>query len=134
MRPVKLAIRDALAADGAVSELVPSSQIFAVERATVPTLPSIELIGISSERVDTGPMVRHTLAVEVTISNATEDAADVGLAAIVRAVRVRLSESETSVNPIALPTREGLAVVLGDTRWSVSASGASVSVSVEVSE
>ena len=89
MRGAKLAIAAALAADEAVSALVPAAQVFAVERATVTT-----------ERQDTGPMVRHELSVEVTVSNPTEDAADAALDAIVRAVRARLSASEDSTRPI----------------------------------
>ena len=141
MRAVKQAIAAALSADDAVAALVPAAQVFAVERATVPTLPAVEVIGVSTERVDKGPMVRHELAVECTVAHSGEDGADAALDGIVRAVRVRLSESETTVDPIALPTRARLTVELGATRWSVSANGqagvirgASVSVSVEVSE
>ena len=76
MRLTKLAIAAAFAADGAVSNLVPRSQVFSVERATVPVLPSIEVIGLSSERVDSGPMIRHELSCEITVSHATEDGAD----------------------------------------------------------
>ena len=65
MRPVKLAIALALKSDPAVSVLVPPAQVYAVERSTVPQLPSIEVIGLSSERVDTGPMVRHELSCRV---------------------------------------------------------------------
>ena len=97
----------------------------AFERATVPTLPAVELIAISSERVDTGPMVRHELSVECTVTHATEDGADLALDAIVRAVRARLSAAETTVDPIDIPTRAGLTVELKGTRWSVNASGAS---------
>ena len=108
MRSTKLALAAALADDPAVLALVPAAQVFSVERATVPTLPAVELIAISSERVDTGPMVRHELSVECTVTHATEDGADLALDAIVRAVRARLSAAETTVEaPIALPTREG---------------------------
>ena len=69
MRPTKLAIADALGTDPAVAELVPDAQVFAVERATVPALPSIEVIGITSERVGDGPMVKHELSIEVTVSH-----------------------------------------------------------------
>ena len=141
MRATRKAIAAALAADAAVSALVPATSVYAVERATLPTLPAIELIGVSTERVDTGPMVKHELSIECTVSHATEDGADAALDAIVRAVRVRLSAAETSVDPIDLPTREGLTIELRATQWSVSASGASgvvrgatVSLSVVVSE
>ena len=60
MRPVKVAIAAALAADDAVSALVPAAQIYATERATLPTLPAVEVIAVSSERVGDGPMVRST--------------------------------------------------------------------------
>ena len=99
MRSTKLAIADALRTDPAVAELVPDAQVFAVERATIPTLPSVEVIGISSERVGDGPMVRHELAVEVTVSHATEDGADAALDSIVRAVRARLSGAESQHAP-----------------------------------
>ena len=105
MRSTKLAIADALRTDPAVAELVPDAQVFAVERATIPTLPSVEVIGISSERVGDGPMVRHELAVEVTVSHATEDGADAALDSIVRAVRARLSGAEYSTRPDCLSGR-----------------------------
>ena len=123
MREAKVAIAEAFRTDAAVSELVPG-QVFAVERATLPTLPSIEVIGLSSEG-DTWPMVRHELSVEITVSHQTEDGADELLDSIVRAVRARLSAAETTDNPIDLPTRAGLTVELKGTRWSTSASGAS---------
>ena len=50
MRATKEAIAEALADDAAVLSLVPPSQVFAVERATLPTLPAIEVIGVCSER------------------------------------------------------------------------------------
>ena len=140
MRDAKAAIARALADDAAVSSLVPASQVFAVERATLPTLPSIEVIGLSSE-VDTWPMVRHELSVECTVTHATEDGADLALDAIVAAVRARLFDAERGERPIDLPTRAGLTVELRATRWSVSASGsvgvvrgASVAASVLVSQ
>ena len=50
---VKTAIAAALRTDdGGVCKLVPREQIYAVERATIPVLPSIEMVGVSSERVD----------------------------------------------------------------------------------
>ena len=141
VRATKVAIAEALRIDPAVSELVPAAQIFAVERATLPILPSIELVGMSSERVDTGPMVKHELSVQCTVSHPTEDAGDELLDSIVAAVRRRLLDAEHSTGPIALVTGEGLLVVVHGTLWSISAAdassvirGASVSVSVEVSE
>ena len=94
MRPVKVAIATALAADDAVSALVPAAQIYATERATLPTLPAVEVIAVSSERVDDGPLVRHALSVEVTVSHATEDGADALLDDAVRAVRQRIDAAE----------------------------------------
>ena len=141
MRATKQAIAEALRTDRALSVLVPDAQVFAVERATIPTLPSVEVIGISSERVDSGPMVRHELSIECTCSHATEDAADLALDAIVRAVRARLSGAEDSTRPIAFAGGAGVIVELQGSRWSVSASdaatvigGASVSVGCVVSE
>ena len=141
MRPVKVAIAEALRIDPAVSELVAPTQIYAVERSTIPLLPSVEIIGVTSERVGDGPMVRHALSCEITVASATEDAADAALDAIVRAVRARLSAAENSNDPISLADGEGVLVVLEATRWSVSAAdkasvirGASVSVTAEASE
>lgn len=141
MRAVKLALAQAFRDDAAVAALVPGAQIFATERATIPALPAIELIGVSSERVGDGPMAKHELSIELTCSHSTEDGADEALSGIVRAVRRRLGDAEAGVDPIGLPTREGVLVVLGGVRWSVSASGgsgvirgASVSLAVEVSE
>ena len=141
MRPVKTAIAEALRTDAAVSELVPDAQIFAVERATVPTLPSIELIGVTSERVGDGPMVRHELSCEITAAHSTEDGADELLSDIVQAVRQRLDAAERQEPEIALASGEGCLVVLAGTRWSISAAntsgivrGASISLSGLVSE
>ena len=141
VRPVKVAIAEALRADPALSNLVPATQIFSVERATLPQLPAVEVIGISSERVDTGPLVRHELSVECTASHSTEDGADTLLDGIVRAVRRRLGAAERSEAPIALTGGEGARLVLGATRWSQSAAatssivrGAAISLSVEVAE
>ena len=140
MRAVKLAIAAALAADTSVSALVPGSQIFSVERATVPTLPAVELIGVTSERVN-GGMTRDEVSVECTVSHPTEDGADLALDAIVRAIRVRLMDAEHSTRPIALASGEGVLVVVQSVRWSVSAAdgastirGASIALSVEASE
>ena len=141
MRAIKVAIAAALAADTAVAELVPAAQVFAVERATVPTLPSIEVIGVSSELVDTGPLVRHQLSIEVTVRSAAEDTADESLDAVVRAVRQRLSAAAREIPRISLSGGAGVLVELGGTRWSVSASdvttiirGAAISLTVSASE
>ena len=141
MRATKQAIAAALRDDAAVAALVPGGQVFAVERATVPTLPAVEVIGVSSERVDGGPMIRHTLAIEATVSAATEDGSDAALDGIVRALRRRLSDAERSELPIRLESGEGVLIELGGTRWSVSASGstgvirgASVALAAEVGE
>ena len=122
MRPVKVAIAAALRSDPAVSELVPDAQIFATEQATLPTLPAIEMVGVSSERVDNGPLVRHELSVEITAAHTTEDGADELLDAIVRAVRQRLDAAERQLPPL---DDEGALCELHGTRWSVSASSAS---------
>ena len=141
MRATKQAVAEALRSDDNVTKLVPREQIYAVERATIPTLPSIEVIGLSSERVDDGPLCRHALSVEVTVSHATEDGADELLDAVVRAVRQRIGAAERQLRPIALETGEGCLCVLAGTRWSISAAntagvvrGAAIAVSVEVSE
>ena len=48
MRPAtKTAIAEALRTDEAVSALVPDAQIFATERAVLPSLPSVEVIALS---------------------------------------------------------------------------------------
>ena len=141
MRATKTAIAAALAADDAVSALVPVTSIYAVERATLPTLPAVEVIALSSERVDDGPLVRHALSVEITASHQTEDGCDELLDAVVRAIRQRIDAAERQVPPIALAGGEGCLCMLGGTRWSVSASaassvirGAAIAVSVAVSE
>ena len=112
VRSTKIAIRDALASDDGVAALVPGSQIFSVERATIPALPSIEIIAITSERVDTGPMVKHELSVECTVSHSDENGADSALDAIVAAVRGRLLDAEHLTRPIALVSGEGVLVVV----------------------
>ena len=99
MRPVKLALAEALRTDAAVSTLVPDAQIFATERAVLPVLPSIEVIAVSSERVGGGPMVRHELSIECTVSHQTEDGCDELLDAAVRAVRQRLDAAERQIRP-----------------------------------
>lgn len=141
MRRVKVALAEALRTDAAVSTLVPPAQIFATERATIPTLPSVEVVGLSSERVGDGPMVRHELSIEVTVSHPSEDACDEELDAVVRAVRQRIGAAEHENAPIALASGENALCVLHGTRWSVSVSaassvmrGAAISLSVEVSE
>ena len=141
MRATKVAIAEALRTDAAVSELVPDAQIYAVERATLPVLPAIEMIGVSSERVGDGPMVRHELSCEITVASATEDGADSMLDSIVRAVRQRLDAAERDLPEIALASGEGTLCVLSATRWSVSANGqrgvirgAAISLSAVVSE
>ena len=141
MRPVKLALAAALRSDNNVTTLVPPAQIFPVERATLPTLPAVEVIAVSSERVGDGPLVRHELSVECTVSHPYEDAADELLDAVVRAVRQRLDAAEHENAPIALAGGEVCLCVLHGTRWSVSASaassvirGAAIALSVEVSE
>ena len=141
VRAVRVAIAEALRSDNNVTKLVPDAQIYATERATIPTLPSIELIGVTSERVDTGPMVRHELSVECTVSHQAEDGADELLDSIVRAVRQRLDAAERSDAPITQEAGEACLCVLGGTRWSTSAAntsgvirGASVSIAAVVSE
>ena len=141
MRAAKTAITAALAADDAVGSLVPDAQVYAVERATVPQLPSIEVIGVSSERVGDGPVIRHTVSIECTVSHQTEDGADLALDAIVTAVRGRLSDAEHSERPIRRADGGNVPIVLGGTRWSVSAAntsgivrGASITVTAEGGE
>ena len=142
MRAAKLAIAAALRTDAAVAELVPAGQIFATERATLPTLPAVEIIALSSERVDSGPLIRHELSVEVTVTHPTEDVADELLNRIVVAIRRRLLDAETSERPIVLETREVVLVELKGSRWSLSANGgaagvirgASIAVNVGIAE
>ena len=124
MRATKLAIQTALSDDRAVLALVPAASIFAAERATVPQLPSIECIGVSSESIDSG-MVKDTVAIEVTVSSASEDGADEALDAVVQAVRLRLGDAEQGVKPIRLVTGQNVLCELGGTKWSMSASGSS---------
>ena len=136
-----MALSRALRNTAAVTRLVPDGQIFATERAVLPTLPAVEIIGVSSERVDGGPMVRHAMSIEVTVRHPAEDGADELLDDVVRAVRQRLGAAERSEAPIALAGGEAVLVTLGGTRWSVSAAeasavirGAAISLSVEVAE
>ena len=72
MRETKIAIQTALQTDAALAELVPAVQVFAVERATIPALPSIEIIGATSER-QANALIRHEMAVEITVAHPTED-------------------------------------------------------------
>lgn len=134
-----LAIAAALRSDTTVAELVPGSQVYAVERATVPVLPSIEIIAIRSEAADY--LVKHELAIEITVSDPTEDGADERLDAIVTGVRARLLTAQDTTDRIALPGGERLSIEVGGTRWSISAAdasaiirGASIAAVVQVSE
>ena len=138
MRAAKRAIAAALAAalDG-----VPASQIYAVERVTLPTLPSIEVIGLTSDLQETGPLIKHLLSIEVTVSNATEDGADEQLDGLVKAVRGRLLAASMQDEVIHMPGGAIALVTLGDTRWSTSAAGAAgvirasaIGVTVEADE
>ena len=124
MRQCKVAVAVALAEDEATALLVPGEQIFAVERATVPLLPSIEIIGVESSPQEDGPLVRHVLSVEIAVSHADEDGADAALDGIVRAVRERLAAAAQQDRPIVREDGEVVPVGLLATRWSVSASGA----------
>ena len=120
VRAVKLALAQAFRDDAVVAALVPGAQIFAVERATLPALPAVEVIGISSERVGNGPMIRHESERSRRRSRIRpKTASDEQLDAIVRAVRRRLGDAATSERPIALESREGVLVALGGlSRWS----------------
>ena len=121
MRQARLAIARALADDAAVSELVSEASIYAVERATLPVTPCIEVIGIRSEASDY--LAKHEASIEVTVTHATPVGADELLAAIVSAVRGRLLHAQSTTGPIALPSGARLSVEVGDTRWSVSVAG-----------
>ena len=125
MRATRQAIAEAIRTDPAVAELVPGSQVFAVERATLPSLPAVECIAVSTERVDTGPMVLHQIAIEITVASPSEDDADALLDQLVAAVRRRVSDAEQGENPIRLVTGQTAVCALGGTRWSTSASGSS---------
>ena len=123
MRASKRAIAAAFAAEHAITTLVPATQIHATEKATLPSLPSVELIGVTSERQETGPLLRHSLSIEITVSHVTEDGADELLTSIVQAVRRRLLDAETSERPIVLEDGSVALIELGGVRWSVSAGG-----------
>ena len=120
MRAAKAAIAKALADDDAVSELVPTEQVYAVERATIPQLPSIEVLAVTSERSDR-PLIRHVLSCEITVGDPTEDGADELLDRIVTAIRARLSDAESGSDPIVLPSGAVALVELQGVRWSTSA-------------
>ena len=122
-----------------MSNLIPAAQVFPVERATISTLPAIEVIAISSSRVDGGPPVKHELSIEVTVSHQTEDGADELLDSIVAAIRAASAQLRTASNPISLAGGGNVLVELGATRWSISAADASTtirgaSIAVEASE
>ena len=141
MRATKLAIRDALRTDDAISNLVPPGQIHATERATIPALTAVELVGVSSELVGDGPMAKHSMSCEVTVSATSEDGADETLDTIVQAVRARLNAAAYGGRPVGRADGGNVLVSLGGTRWSISASvkagvvrGASVALSVEGSD
>ena len=83
------------------------------------------MIGVTSERQETGPLLRHQLSIEVTVTHASESGADTILDRIVGAIRRRLIDAETSERPIPLEDHTVALVELGGTRWSVSAGGPS---------
>ena len=120
VRAAKAAIADALRADDAITALVPTEQIFTTERATLPVLPAIELLVVSSERTDR-PLIQHVLSCEITVSSPTEDGADEALDRIVTAIRARLSSAESESDPIVLEDGSVALVELRGVRWSVSA-------------
>ena len=121
MRATKQALAAALRADPDLAELVTPEAIHAVERATLPTTPAVEIIGVRSEATEY--LAKHELAVEITVSHATEDGADAQLDAIVAALRRRLLTAQSSVAPIERTDGSLLNVELGGTRWSVSGTG-----------
>ena len=123
MRASKVAVATALVE--VVSDLVPASQVYSVERATLPTLPAIEVIGVTSERQESGPLLRHEMSIEVTVSHVSEDGADELLDSIVRIIRTRLCAAETGVEPIVMRDGAVATCEMGTTRWSVSAGGPS---------
>ena len=90
----------------------------------------------------TGPLLRHyAIRSSVTVSHQTEDGADLALDAIVTAVRGRLSDAELSERPIRRADGGNVLIVLGGTRWSISAAntsgivrGASITVTAEGGE
>ena len=123
VRASKIAVAAVLAE--AVDGLVPANQVYSVERAVLPVLPSVEVIGVTSERQESGPLNRHELSIECTVSHPSEDGADEALDAIVAAIRGRLCEAETGIDPVVLPSGAVAVLELQGTRWSVSAGSAS---------
>ena len=141
LRATKLAIAMALKSDKAIAALIPAAQIFSVERSTIPVLPAVELVGVTSEGVGDGPTIRHLLSVEITVAHSGEDAADELLAGLVLATRRRLGAAEHGRDPIALAGGGGILIELRETRWSISATasagvirGAAVAVAAVVVE
>ena len=112
-----------------------------VERGTLPRLPAVEVVAISSERSDR-PLIRHVLSVEITVANPDEAGADELLDTLVTRIRGRLSDADAGGDPIILPDGSSLVVELLGVRWSTSASdgtsivrGAAIAVAVsEVDE
>ena len=127
MRAAKAAIAKALAADPAVSALVSAERVYAVERATLPVLPSIEIVAITSERSNR-PLIRHVLSCEVTVSHQSEDGADELLNAIVTGIRARLSDAESESAPITLEDGSAALVELQGVRWGTTATDGKTSV------
>ena len=126
VRPVKVAIAAALAVRRGVSELVPPAS--RSTRSNAPRfrpLPSYR----SDRRVKRARRYRpdgEAFAIRrVHGESSVRGRADELLDGIVRATRARLGASEDSTRPIALASGKGVLVVLGGTRWSISASGAS---------
>ena len=131
----------ALALAEAVKDLMPAGQVFSVELATLPVLPAVEVVAVTSERQETGPLLRHQLSVEITVSDPAESGADTKLDAIVAAVRRRLLDAEIGTDPIVLEDGAVAVCELLGTRWSVSAGdaasvvrGAAVAVAIGVDE
>ena len=139
MRASKVAIAAALRTDSNID--VFSTSIYAVERSVLPKLPSIEIIGVSSERVGNGPLARHTMRIEVTVGGQSEDDIDDRLDELVGAVRRRLDAAEQGIDPVVLADGQNAIIELGGSAWSVSAPGgggvirgASISLTCEVNE
>ena len=127
VRAAKQAIADALRATLAY-EHVPASQVHAVERATLPNLPSVEVIGLTSSPQEIGPLIRHELSIELTVSAATEDGADEQLDSLVTAVRRRLLAASRQDEVIPMGDDAIALVTLGETRWSTSAASGAAGV------
>ena len=124
MRRCKVAVARALANDDTIAAIVPASNIYACERTTVSSLPSIEVIGVASEQRAEGPLNRHVTSVEITVTATSEDDADMLLDDIVLAVRQRLSDATQQVRPIVREDGQVAPVALLAARWSISASDA----------